>query len=92
MCGRVEMRSVMFQHPETAREISVAFDGGIWKCFKSFFIAGPRRKVIVDGVAEINHARAALREARERDGKSVRFRMGWIYLPSMRILVSRKLE
>jgi len=66
MRGRVQMRAVMFERPETSREISVAFDGCIWKYFKSFFVTRPRRQMIVDGVSEIDDARAAVRKLSER--------------------------
>ena len=56
MRGRVKMRAVMLQHPEAAREVAIFLDGGVNFGFKIFFVSGPGHELVVDCVAEIEHA------------------------------------
>src|SRR5262249_48359345 len=55
----VEMRAVMFEHPETARKVAVFFNAAIRFCFKNFWIAGPGNKLVIDGIAQIDDFRFA---------------------------------
>ncbi len=53
MNRRIQMRSVMLQHPETSREVAVLFDAGIIFGLEPPFIAGPRHQFVADGVGEV---------------------------------------
>src|SRR5882757_11421531 len=55
MRRRIQMRAIVLQHPEAAREVAVFLDAGVDLGLKEFFIPGPRHQFVVDRVAQVEH-------------------------------------
>src|SRR5258707_8149045 len=83
MNRRIEVRAVVFQHPEAARKVAVLLDGGIDLRFKVALVARPGHQLVINRVAEIEHASLsrwdvgqhiisthALRKEREESGEA----------------------
>src|SRR5260370_27542343 len=51
----VQMRSIMFEHPEAPREITVLFDGGIHLGFEKLCVSGPGHQLVADRVTQVDH-------------------------------------
>ena len=73
---RVKMRSVMLEHPEAARKITVLFDRSVHFGLKNLGVSGPGDELVADRIAEIHHSGFARRDALE----SVR-RRGRVHRP-----------
>ena len=50
---RVHMRAVVFQHPETASQVTIFFRGGDNLRFERFLVAGPSRQFTVDRIRHV---------------------------------------
>src|SRR5580704_3683683 len=57
MNWRIQMRPVMLQHPEAAREIPILLNSRIDFGLEPLQIARPRYQTVVDGIREIHHSR-----------------------------------
>src|SRR6266852_4472847 len=57
MCGRIQMRSVMLQHPQAACEVAVFLNARVDLGFEEFFVSRPRHQLIVDRVTQVEQTR-----------------------------------
>src|SRR6266850_1144957 len=84
MGRRIEVRSIVLQHPEAPREVTVLFDRRVHLCFEELLIPGPGHQFVVNRVTQIEHTRLPRRNSfehrtlartlrkknHERDGKT----------------------
>src|SRR5580704_3938100 len=57
MDRRIQMRSIMLQHPEAPREVTVFINGGINLGLETPFVARPRHQFVVDCIREVQDPR-----------------------------------
>src|SRR5260370_21008241 len=56
MRRRIEMRPVVFEHPEAASKVAVFLDACVDLRFKNPLVSRPGHKFVVDRVAQVEHA------------------------------------